>query len=74
MEDGCFFCHKPGHKKKDSAKYAVWRVKKGIFPILVCSEINLASVPRDTWWVDSGATTHSHMCFNAGLPELPKAI
>ena len=25
---------------------------------LVCSEVNLASVPRNTWWIDSGATTH----------------
>ena len=25
---------------------------------LVCSEVNIASVPRHTWWIDSGATTH----------------
>ena len=25
---------------------------------MVCSEVNLTSVPRHTWWLDSGATTH----------------
>ena len=25
---------------------------------LVCSEVNLSSVPGHTWWIDSGATTH----------------
>lgn len=25
---------------------------------LVCSEVNLASVPRNTWWLDSGETTN----------------
>ena len=25
---------------------------------IVCSKVNLAFVPKDTWWVDSGATTH----------------
>ena len=25
---------------------------------LVCSEVNLTSVPKHTWWINSGATTH----------------
>ena len=25
---------------------------------MVCSEVNLTSVPRNTWWLDSGATTN----------------
>ena len=25
---------------------------------LICSKVNLASVYRHTWWIDSGATTH----------------
>ena len=44
--------------KKDCPKYAAWREKKGNGLTLVCSEANLSSVPIDTWWVDSGATTH----------------
>ena len=55
---GCFFCKKPGHVKKDCTKYHAWRDNKGTFLALVCSEVNLASVPRNTWWLDSGATTH----------------
>ena len=29
-----------------------------MFLTLVCSEVNLALVPRNTWWLDSGATTN----------------
>ena len=29
-----------------------------MFFTLVCFEVNLASVPKNTWWLDSGATTH----------------
>jgi len=29
-----------------------------MFLTLVCSEVNLASVPSNTWWLDSGATTN----------------
>jgi len=29
-----------------------------MFFTLVCSELNLVSVPRNTWWLDSDATTH----------------
>ncbi|KAL8157842.1 hypothetical protein AgCh_002526 [Apium graveolens] len=54
----CYFCKKAGHMKKKCSKYAAWRVKKGKTSAFVCSEVNLASVPKDTWWVDSGATTH----------------
>jgi len=44
--------------KKECLKYDTWRVKKGKFLALICSEVNLAFVPKDTWWVYSGATTH----------------
>ncbi|GAA0166366.1 hypothetical protein LIER_21533 [Lithospermum erythrorhizon] len=57
----CFFCGKSGHLKKNCIKYQAWldkRGKTGPFLNLVCYEVNLASVPRDTWWVDSGAATH----------------
>ena len=52
------FVEKSGHLKKKCVKYKAWRVKKGKLLIYVCSEVNLTSVPKDTWWVDSGATTH----------------
>ncbi|CAH9111538.1 unnamed protein product, partial [Cuscuta europaea] len=39
---------------------------------LVCCEVNLTSVPKDTWWVDSGATTHISVsmqgCLSCGKP------
>ena len=53
-----FFYRKPGQVKKECTKYHVWRAKKGMFFTLVCSEVNLASVPGNTWWLNSGATTH----------------
>ena len=55
--------------KKDYTKYHVWHAKKGTLLFLVCSEVNLASVPRNTCWIDSGAT--SHKCFYAQLPKVP---
>ena len=58
QNEGCFFCKKEGHEKKECPKYHKWRAKKGTFLSLVCSEVNLASVPRNTWWLDSGATTN----------------
>ena len=54
----CFFCKKPGHAKKDCAKYHAWRVKKGTFLTLVCAKVKLAQVPRNTWWLDYGSTTN----------------
>ncbi|KAK7276201.1 hypothetical protein RIF29_17337 [Crotalaria pallida] len=55
--DGCYFCKSKDHVKKNCPKYHAWRAKKGTNFGLVCSEVNLASVPRHTWWIDSGATT-----------------
>jgi hypothetical protein len=43
--------------KKNCTNYHAWRAKKGIFS-LVCEEVNSVSVSIDTWWIDSGATTH----------------
>ena len=57
----CFHFRKPSHFKKDCAKYDAWRENKGNFITLVCTEVNLASVPTDTWWLDSGATIHVSM-------------
>ena len=54
----CFFCGAKGHIKMNCTNYRAWRAKKGMPLSLVCSEVNLTSVPRHTWWIDSGATTH----------------
>ncbi|RVX07133.1 hypothetical protein CK203_053545 [Vitis vinifera] len=68
----CFFCKKAGHMKKTCTKYAAWREKKGTFLNFVCSEINLAVVPTDTWWIDMGATTHISVtmqgCLRSRMP------
>ena len=67
----CYFCKKGGHMKKECSKYAAWREKKGKTLAMVCSEVNLASVPKDTWWVDSGATTHISMSMQGCLWSRP---
>ena len=56
--DGCFFCGAVGNKKKQCTNCHAWRAKKGTLHNLVCSEVNLTSVPKHTCWIDSGATTH----------------
>jgi len=56
--EACFFCKKLVYIKKKCTKYHAWRAKKGIFFTLNCFEVNLVSVPKNTWWLDSGATTH----------------
>ena len=57
--------------KKECPKYDAWRVKKDKFLIVVCSEVNLVFVPKDTWWVDSGATTHISMTMKGCLWSRP---
>ncbi|RVW68066.1 Retrovirus-related Pol polyprotein from transposon TNT 1-94 [Vitis vinifera] len=53
-------------------QYAAWREKKGTLPNFVCSEINLAVVPTNTWWIDTGATTHISVtmqgCLRSRMP------
>ena len=44
--------------KKKCPSYVAWCINKGKSLALVCSEINLAFVPKDTWWVNFDATTH----------------
>ena len=56
--------------KKKCPKYVAWRVKKGKFLSLVCSEVNLTFVPKDTWWVDSSISTHISMTMQGCLLEL----
>ena len=49
---------KAGHIKKECPKFVAWCIKKGTLLTLVCSEVNLTSVPIHTWCVDSGTTTY----------------
>ena len=58
IEFTCHFCKKDGHKKEDYTKYHAWRAKKGTFFPLVCFEVNIASIPKHTLWIDSGATIY----------------
>lgn len=57
--------------KKECSKYSAWREKKGNFLTFVCSKINLVYVPKDTWWVDSGASTHISMSIQGCLWSRP---
>ena len=54
----CYFCYKVGHLKKDCLKRKAWFEKKGKPCALVCFESNFTEVPHNTWWIDSGSTTH----------------
>ena len=58
----CNFCKKLGHFKKDCPKRRQWFERKGKSLIkgyiFVCFESNLIEVPSNTWWLNSGATTH----------------
>ena len=56
--DKCHFCKKKGHYQKDWLKCKAWFEKKGIFNAFICFKSNLSEVPSNTWWLDSGATTH----------------
>ena len=44
--------------KKDCTKYHACHANRGTLLGLVCSEVNLVYVPRNTLWIDSSATTH----------------
>jgi len=56
--DKCHFCGKFGHFHKDCIKRRAWFEKKGEHNAYVCFESNLTEVPHNTWWIDSGCTTH----------------
>ena len=67
----CYFCKKAGHFNKECPKYVALRIKKGTLLTLVCSEVNLTSVPSHTWWVDFGATTHVSISLQGCLWSRP---
>ena len=56
--DVCRFCKKNGHWQKDCLKRKAWFERKGKPSAFVCFESNFAEVPYNTWWLDSGCTTH----------------
>ena len=56
--DICHFCKKIGHFQKDFPRRKAWFEKKGKHNTYVCFESNLAKVSYNTWWLDSGCTTH----------------
>ena len=68
----CFFCKKTGHMKKTCTKYTTWYEKKGTLLNFVCLEINLVVMPTNTWWIDTGATTHISVtmqgCLRSRMP------
>ena len=47
--NGCYFCGFEGHVKKHCTNYHAWHAKKGMLLSLVCSEVDLTSIPRHTW-------------------------
>ena len=57
-KDKCHFYGKLGHCQKDCLKRKAWFERKGEPSALVCFESNLDEVPYNTWWIDSGCTTH----------------
>ena len=70
----CFFCKKAvGHVKKDCPKYHKWLTKKGNQFSFVCCEFNLAEVPPNTWWIDTGTTIHISVsmqgCLRSRIPS-----
>ena len=69
----CHFCKKPGHIKIHCTNYNSWLKKKGMCFGLVCSEVNLSTVSRYSWWLDSGATSNISIsmqgCLNLRKPS-----
>ncbi|KAF1897865.1 hypothetical protein Lal_00032627 [Lupinus albus] len=58
----CFFCKKNEHYKKNCPKRKKWFEKKGKHFVSIIDGLFLTEVPNNTWWLDSGATTHvSHI-------------
>jgi len=56
--DKCHFYGKFGHFHMNCPKRKAWFEKKGEHNAYVCFESNLTEVPHNTWWIDSGCTTH----------------
>ena len=57
-QDGCHWCGKGGHFKRDCIGYLKWLNKKGTYIVIFVDESLYADYTTNTWWVDSGATIH----------------
>jgi gag-polypeptide of LTR copia-type len=57
-KERCNFYKKVGHFSKDCMKRRQWFEKKGTNSALVCFESHFIDVPNNTWWFDSGSSTH----------------
>lgn len=62
-----FFCGTEGHKKNHCIYYDACCAKKSMLFSLVCSKVNLNSVPKHTWQIDSSVTTHISMSMQGCL-------
>jgi hypothetical protein len=56
--DGCRFCGKSGHFRKDCIGFMKWINKKGTDVITFIDESMYVDYATNLWWVDSGATIH----------------
>ena len=56
--DKCHYCKKTRHFQKDCPICMAWFEKKGKHNAYVCFKSILVEVPYNTWWLDSGRTTH----------------
>lgn len=59
MKDKCFFYKKKGHLKANCKKFKTWfenkKKEQGNVLAYMCYESNLIDVPKDSWWLNSGA-------------------
>lgn len=55
----CYFYMMASHVNNECLKYLnKWLATKGDFSIFILIEINLASLPPNTWRLDSGVIMH----------------
>ena len=73
-KERCNFCRKVGHFQKDCMKRRQWFEKKGMNSVLVCFESHFIDVPNNTWWFDSGSSTHISILIYVVLLTSPPLV